>query len=538
MLVIALNAGSDRGARFFPFLTREDGGRRFVDLEALLATDVLVGLHQQSPRPGFLVDGVLHAKTIDVRAIDAERGVVRRMLTVDYDPVAPWPALRRVAFELAELLGWSGVPSLPALPAEAIGWFLIAKDDLLALEARVEPVDAPRRLRAACELVRLAPDDADANRTLIDVARHLVIQRHGGDAVVRALAEASERSTGPQFLEAAARIVSASDRPAAATSLWLRIASLHPQRTDAVLEASGALVSAGRDDEARAMLRGALVAGNRDLPLRAQLAAIEDAIGEIASRDALLEGMCNEVNALPSPPAPVARLVAMFLTERGRTSESIELLDRALASDGASPGLLLERGRALIAERRGAEARTVLERCRTVGAPAALQAEAERLLQFTVDDRVLSAIQAIEAALARRDNAGALRLAKRFVRRHRRLAEGWLLVGVARQRCGRERGAIRALRRAIDLEPTLAEAHNRVGILLAARGRNWIALEHLLRAVELAPNDASAWLHLAQVHRNLGARSAGLTALARAERVGGYREQLAVVKRLFDLPAP
>ena len=114
------------------------------------------------------------------------------------------------------------------------------------------------------------------------------------------------------------------------------------------------------------------------------------------------------------------------------------------------------------------------------------------------------------------------------------MPEGWLFLGIARQRAGQLKRAAWAFRRALRLQPEFAEAHNRIGALLASGGRGRAGYTHLRRAVELAPGEAAAWIHLAQVCNNLGRREEGLEALARAEKLGGYEEQVETVKRLFS----
>lgn len=530
LVVSRLNAGEDRRLRFFPFMGVVAGKRQFYELDERFPVDDLRKLHGQAA-VGLLVDGLLSVDRLRIRVFDAERGADPKLeLDLEYDPVDPWPAVRHFAFELTGLLDRQvRMPDLPDWTGPLLGWFLIAKDEQIAIEAGFPLDDVSQRLRAAQEALLLAPERPEIVETFLASCRLLAardIDRPGVARVVEAVLDQVELA--PAQTAACATVVEACRGLAAAVPLYHRAAQADASLADAVTKAGFGLHASGRTRDALDLLRRAEQAGVDDPGLLAQLAAAEEECGDPRRRDTLLLSLADR-DALP---VPVARLVASYLVDHDRAVEAIALIDR-VAPKVVHAGLLLERGRALLFLRRTEEACQSLQRCLAVEATQQIRSEARRLLRLAADPALLPHIRALEAALRDGDQQGAARLARALVRQRPQLAEAWLLLGVVRQRGEQPRRAIRAFRRALNLQDDLSDAHNRLGVLLLQRGNEVESFDHLRRATELSPNDSSAWIHLAQACLHLGRSDDALGALDRAERLGGHEDEVAEVRAMF-----
>ena len=130
LLVARLNAGGDRGIRFFPFVGPVDGQRNFLNLREQFEPGQLAMLHKQG-RTELLVDGIFRAGVLHWRVLDGESLKVRIEGDVPFDARQPLDVLVRLEFEITGLLGWMGRPQpAPPLAGEALGWFLVLKDGL------------------------------------------------------------------------------------------------------------------------------------------------------------------------------------------------------------------------------------------------------------------------------------------------------------------------------------------------------------------------------------------------------------------------
>ncbi len=105
----------------------------------------------------------------------------------------------------------------------------------------------------------------------------------------------------------------------------------------------------------------------------------------------------------------------------------------------------------------------------------------------------------IEAAFAEglrlfraRDFSGAERACEQALVHSPGRAQGWYLLGRARQELGKLEEAVQAHRRAVELEPGLAEAHNNRGIVLKKLGRIDEAVSSYREAVGLRPDYVEA----------------------------------------------
>ncbi len=529
LLVAALNGDGDRGVRFLPFLGNDAGRRCFLLVRELLPVEMLTQMHRQG-EVRCLVDGRLHEGGLRLRILDGATGHPRFEQDLPFDPRAPLQVLQRAEFEVMGVLGWQGRPTPPLLlEGEALAWYLVAKDALLALEAGLAPDGSFDALRAAQRCLALRPDVADVRTVTLELSAHLLRQGIDRAGVVTLLTTATTGDdVEASFAERAADLLLAAEAEEAATALLVRLARRHPARASAVHQAAAVLFRQGRLDEACAVLRGAVQAGATAVSVLAQLAGIEDLLGHRAERDAL----CEQILRAGDPPATVARLLAAFLLEQGRAGEALPLIERALLRQPEDAALLVERGRCLLllGEETAATAvlRGVLER--SEGGP---RAEAERLLRVAEVPGMLARIQAAEAHLRHGRLREALGVALRLSRSAPRCAEAWLLLGVVRQKLEQPRRAEKVLRRALLLQPDLADAHNRLGILLVARGRAAEGHAHLERAQALAPADASIRVHLAQACALLDRVAEGERHLAEAERLGASPGTVAAVRRGF-----
>jgi Flp pilus assembly protein TadD len=225
--------------------------------------------------------------------------------------------------------------------------------------------------------------------------------------------------------------------------------------------------------------------------------------------------------------------LASFLIDADRNADALAAIDRALVGAAGDAGLWLERGRACLLLDRCAEAVAALQRARELGVASETRCDLERLGRLATVPGLFAAMRRVDQLLLREDRAAALRAARVFVRRDRRIAEAWLFLGIVCHKLGRERRAEWALRRALQLDGELAEAHNRLGILLVVRGELRAGYQHLVRAEALAPVDPSPQLHLAQACVLLGRRDDGSRHLDQAARFGANPEMVAAIRRQF-----
>ncbi len=533
LLVSRLNDGLDRGIRFFPFMGVVEGERRFFDVDEMFEPNQLRAIHGQEGIE-LIVDGEISADRVAMRILSSqEDGRVLLEVEAPLDPLDPWPALHRLMFELTGQLGWHGaVPALPNWSGPALGWYLIAKDEQLGLDADMPCPDPARTLRAAREALLLEPDAPEFGAVLIDTCRTMLTRGIDGEVVGDALLEAMRSVDGVPLSVCAdaALIVEVTRGIEYAAPIYVHVARRDPAHPQAPLKAGFGLYQQGRTAEGLEILRAAYDAGNRDPALRAQLAAAEEECGDVEQRDRLLEGLADEEEL----PVPVARLVASFLVDKERAAQAIALIDRVRDKGVEHAGLWLERGRAQVSSNDLAGARLSLERCLAIEPPAEVRVEAKRLLRLTEDEELLPSIEELEDALREDNSKLAVVLARQMIRRRPELAEAWLLLGVVRQRNRQYRRATRAYLHAVQLQPDLGDAHNRLGVLLASRGRDIDGYNHLRQAVELMPHDSSPWLHLAQVCLRLGWKQEGAEAFERAQRIGGHEAEIAEIRTLFE----
>lgn len=528
-LVARLNGERDRGVRFLPFLGNVDGRRCFLRVRELLPPQTLLTMHRQGA-VACVVDGRIHEAGLRLRILGGPGGQVRFEGDLPFDPRAPLDVLPRAEFEVMTALGWHGPPGGTRAPSgEALAWLLVAKDALLALEAGLQMGGDFEPLRAARRCVELLPHDAEAQRLVLDLAAHVMKTGLDRDGAVELLAASARSGCDPEHLERIAGLLEAADARQQSATVLLDVARRWPARTAAVNSAASELFRQGRLDEAAALLRAAVAAGNGEVSVLARLCGIADLLGQRAERDQL----CERILAAGEPPVTVVRLLVTFLMEQERMTEALALVGRALQRETTDAALWLEQARILLLLGRTTEARPALERALVLDPEGEAGRDAKRLLRVARQDGLLPELRRVEQLLHKGQLRAALAACRVLCRAMPAASEAWLLLGVLRQKLGQRRRAEKALQHALELEPSLGDAHNRLGILLVARGRVAAGHAHLLQAKALQPWEASVHLHLAQATALLGRHDEGEQHLAEAQRLGADAATVATVRRGF-----
>ena len=543
----AAGARQDRGVRYFPFLGKKDGKRGFLEFVDLLPLDAVCRVHGQEPAPQVVIDGLVRAEALELRAVEVATQKVRSKVEVPLDARDPWPAIQRLHFEITSLLGWSDAP--PQRPAGlsglALSWWLVARDEQLGLEASLIRTDSSGYLQGVREALRLAPTSPLVHASIVDLSRLLLEHRLLQAEVAQACFDAFTTCGDAALKVKMATLTEAAGDSDKAGALWGKLADERPVSVEAARRAAGFAFSAGDVERARVLVETALTeAPELDetgrIELWAQLLVFHEELGDLPARDSVADKMCDVAERRlhqqeEGLPASAARLLASVLVARDMAQRAERIASHAARGNPRHAGLWLEVGRARLAVGDPQGARRAFEQVRACDPTPQILSEARRLGEVGFDDDVLKALQEIERALAGGDFEVALRDAKQLCRKKPTLAEAWLLLGVARQRLDKMRGARRAFSRAIDLDPDCADAHNRLGILLAVNGRDRDALAHLSRAVELMPHEWGPRLHLAQVAGHLGNLDDARREFERARKLGAPDEKVDAALRIVGL---
>ncbi len=525
-LVQMLNGSSDRGVRFLPYLTSTNGQRMFLRLREPLPVATLASLHQRG-EVKLLVDGFIGASAVRLRAHDGTTHGVLLDLEIPWVADRPDEALSRMWFELTGLLGWG--EKLQPLPVSgpALSWWLVAKDELLTIEAGMSASPEADVLRAARESVALA-DVVAVHEVAFETAVNLLRAGRRRDKVAELLRTIGANTQSLFAMRRAAALLQAAGDERAAAETLERV--LQRERNPADVESCAATwFRLGDYEKARAVLQDANEKGSLGGAGLAQLAAVADRVGDSALRD----GILDQLVAHRDLPAPAARLVGSFLMERERYQDARSVLARASKAYSQDAGVWLDLARACLMLDLQDEARAALHEAATNAGVDEGRRDIERLLRLSKVPGLFSGMRVVDATLAKGDARQAIRLARGVVRRSRHAAEAWLFLGVVRQKLRLDRRAEMALRRALTLDDGLAEAHNRLGILLVGRGEVENGHAHLVRAVALSPTDPSPQLHLAQACVLLGRRADAETHLRAAQDLGARPELVDAVRRAF-----
>lgn len=525
ILVGQLNEGGDRGVRFFPFLGPVDGARSFLRLREPLDPKALVELHKQGDID-LLVDGLVRQDQLVWRVHDGA-GNERLKVELPLDPIDPLAVLPRLTFELVGLLGWTGkVEPPPQLQGEALGWFLVLKDELLRREANL-PESSAQPLRAAERCVELAGDDVDVQQLVMDFLALLLRRGQHRDAVAPvAHALAPSVDDGRRLDRLAGLTYAAGDERGAATMV-VRAFCLCADDSELGERAAAIAFQVGDDAGVRAVVEAARVAGSITPKLVAQHAASLDRIGDVAGRAALVEELVGEDDL----PVPVARLVVTFLLEEDQPTLARTVVERALQKSPDQSMLHYELGRACLLLDDTARASAALQRAIDLGVAANLLPQARRLLRLSLVPGLWAGTQLVEKAIAADDLGAALGAVRVLVRRVGPVAEAWLMFGIVQHKLGKLRRAERLLRRAVRYHDACAEAHNRLGIVLLQLGDIDGGDHHLRRANELSPDDTSTLLHLAQSSALRGQLEEAEQQARRAEQLGADPKLVQAVLR-------
>jgi hypothetical protein len=341
LLVTRLNSPGERGARFFPFLGLLEGKRDFLRPSSLFEPAVLRQVHKQNAVP-LLADGILRAGSLHWRILDGADGAVRMAIDVPFDPRQPLAVLPRLEFELADQLGWTGRPQpVMTLHGEALGWYLVLKDELLRREANLPDTTADP-LRAARRCAALAPADADVQDLLFDFTAHLLRRNERRAECAGLLAPLAPLVSATARLERLDALLLAAGDPAAAATVACRAATQQPERPELVERAAAQAYQLGRYDDVRAVVENARRAGVASAGALAQLAAVCDRTDDRGTRAALV----RELVGMDELPVAVARLVASFLIEEGQPGIARDVVGKALQKEPAHAMLQFEFGRA------------------------------------------------------------------------------------------------------------------------------------------------------------------------------------------------
>jgi tetratricopeptide (TPR) repeat protein len=527
LLVARLNGGHDRGARFFPFLGPIDGKRSFLRPNQLFEPATLVQVHKQGDVP-LLSDGLLRGGVLHWRLIGGRDGALRLAIDLPFDPRRPLDVLQRLEFEIADQLGWPGRPlPLPALRDDALGWYLVLKDELLRREANLpEPSADP--MRAARRCVELAAADADVQDVVFDFVAHYLRRHERRDECAQVLAPIADTIAGDVArLERLDALLLAAGDPARAATVAARAARCEPDRTELVERAAAQLFKLGRYDELRGIVDLARQRGTASPAALAQLAAACDRTDDHAARAALV----RELSGMDDLPVPVARLVVSFLLEEEQPALARAIVERALQKEPGHAMLHFEYGRACLLLDDGPRATVALQQALALGLSGVIAGQARRFLRLSSVPGLWAGMQAIEKAIGDGALTVADTTARALVRRVGRVAEAWFLCGLVQHKLGHGRRAERLLRRAVRYDGESPDAHNRLGILLVSSGRVDEGHRLLARAHELAPNDPSPLLHLAQACSLLGRAQEAEAHVAAAERLGADARIVEAVRR-------
>lgn len=529
-LVQLLNGREDRGVRFLPFLGNLGGQRRFLPVRQPLPPATLAALHRRGS-VGLLVDGQVAADRVRLRVHDGVSLHTRVDLELPFAPTEPFAVLPRLWFEVTTELGWTGRPMAVHLPdGPTLSWLLVAKDELLALEAGLPPAAGVDVLRAARHCVGAAADLPVVQDVALETAAHLLRGGRPRESVVELLRELAGCAPDvPEVLRRLGGMLQVCEDERTAAAVWTRVARLDPG-PEAVETAAALWFRQARPELARDVLLAARAGGSLSVSGLGQLAAVADRLGDRALRDELADEL---LRARPLPWA-VARLLVTILIEREQPEQARAVAEESLREPDRPAGLWLDLGRACLMMDDGAAAALALESARAAAdAGPELRRDVDRLLRLCAVPRLFGSMRRADAALERGDRRTALRLAREVVRGAGGSGDAWLFLGVVRHKLRQDRRAEVALRRALELDGTLAEAHNRLGILLVGRGAFDEGLSHLRTAESLAPNDPSPQLHLAQACALAGQPADGRRHLEQAGRLGANQQLLAAIRRQF-----
>ena len=529
LVVNQMNGDRDEGVRFFPLLGTVEGKRQFFSIPEMLDAERLMTLHGLHEGVPFVVDGRIGNGAISFRVHD-EKKVTILEKTVEFDPLDPLPAAKRMLFELSGVFGWHGaLPEMLDIEQPALSYYLVAKDDLLCLEAGFGRDEDEQWVKAARTLFDLLPDHREVQIVLLDICRHLVRGKIASSEVKELLMHAVQGTEALEFAGESAAILDDLGHRQESDNLFERIVG-EPKISEAVaVRLAGFLFRRGRFSEGRDHLEGLMARGVTGTRLLAQIAVFYQRLGQHDERRAVIDELARRT-ALPSA---VGRMVCCELVDQGRVDDALSTIGSCIEATPGDPAVWLEKGRVLLHGENPTDAGAALEEVFRNNPSPTIKEEAARLRRFVDLPDVLPALRTVDAALVGNHLERAVRLANELVRVHPSIAEAWLFLGVAYQRAEVPGEAIRALQRAVDLDASLGEAHNRLGILLVGGGRHREGFEQLKLAIACLPTESGPQIHMAQACYFLGELNAGREALREAERLGANPQTVESVRGMF-----
>jgi tetratricopeptide (TPR) repeat protein len=234
-----------------------------------------------------------------------------------------------------------------------------------------------------------------------------------------------------------------------------------------------------------------------------------------AARHAEAEALYRSVLAAEPGHARALYLYGLLQLECGRTQEATATLATAAAAAPAHTGTFVNLARALLAERRPAEALVAADRVLALE-PDDLHADFLRGSALSALGQPATAIDALQRALARDpDNAGA-----------------WLNLGNACADLDRLDEAERHCREAIRRTPDLVEAHASLGFVLTSLGRLDEAIAACEAAIALQPDCFQAHWNEAVAALLAGDFTLGFSKYEWRKRHDRFRRDF------IDLPGP
>lgn len=530
LVVGSLNGEGDRGLRFFPLLGPRDGRRQFFMIPDMLPPEQLVKIHGQQQDVKIVVDGRIDATGVHVRIVDP--ATLREVFeeTLPLDPLDPFAVVTRMVYELSGLLDWTGpLPKLPALAPPDLSYFLVAKDDLLSLEAGFEREGEGHWVQAIAEVAQNHLDKIEVRELLLEICRRLSVAEAGRAEVVAVMKSAVARTDDTEFLGGAAVVLHVFDEAELSAEILERLIGRELVDESAVLRVVGYLFQRGRHLEGRRQLEIAIQHGPRSPRLLAQLMVMHQRLGQTEERRAIAE----ELSAFRELPVPVGKMLCGELIEFEMIEEAIGVVSRCLEQEPENAGLWLELGRACMHSGDSTRAGAAFDTALTHDPSVTIRDEVARLRRFVDRPGVLPELEGLDEALAAGDLERALGLAQRLTNQHSDLGEGWLFLGIVHQRLDHTDLAIAGFRQALELDSELGEAHNRLGILLVGLGEYQQGYDHLRVAVARMAQESGPWIHFAQACFYLEHAEEGWSALDQAARLGASVELVESVRRAF-----